>query len=111
MEGNRPQGQTVFKAEPHFKPDGLLVLWCNRESHSFTTKAVVRKCEFLSSGNLTVFLSLTGSSIPSSERVSRDAAGSPPRAVNRQPLDLGDVVVGEKSLLSTQSSCPPPGGI
>lgn len=65
---------------------------------------------------LTVFLSRTVSFIPSSEWVSRDAAGSPPppppsHVIKRQLLDLGDVVVGEKSLLSTKSSCPPPRGI
>lgn len=62
---------------------------------------------FFSSKNLTALHSLTISTIPSSERVSRDAADSPPRAVNPRLLDLGDVVVGEKSLLSTKSSCPP----
>lgn len=57
------------------------------------------------------FSLLTVSSMPSSERVHGDAAGSPPRAGNQQLLDLGDVVVGEKSLLSTESSCPPPGRV
>lgn len=54
-----------------------------------------------------MLLSVTVSPVPCSERVSRDAAGSPPRAVNLQLLDLGDVVVGEKSLLSSKASRPP----
>lgn len=57
------------------------------------------------------FSLLTVSFTPSSERVRRYAAGSPPHAENRQLLDLGDIVVGEKSLLSTESSCPPPGRV
>lgn len=43
--------------------------------------------------------------------VSGDAAASPPPAVNRQLLDFGDVVVGEKSLFSTKSPRPPAGCI
>lgn len=46
---------------------------------------------------------------PVLSEVSRDAAASPPRAVNQQLLDLGDVVVGEESLLPTESSRPPAG--
>lgn len=67
---------------------------------------------FSPQGVFAVLICLTVSSISSSsESFSMGAACSPPCAVNRQLLDLGDVVVGEKSLLSSQSSCPPPGGI
>lgn len=56
---------------------------------------------------LTALLSPTVSCVPSSEGVGGDAAASPPAAVNRQLLDLGDVVVGEESLFPTEASRPP----
>lgn len=38
-----PGSLTVFKAEPHFNPDSLLVKRCNWVLHSSTTKAVVEE--------------------------------------------------------------------
>lgn len=94
--------QSLISSLTVFRSDGV-----TRDLHSLTTKAVVEEVwdshrVSLSDCKLRPVLWEGQQGHTRLSFLRWKQAGS---------LDLGHVVVGEQSLLSTKSSCPPPGGI